>query len=75
MNTPETITAEILGTLIILAALGVLAAAREWVAVSLSASARFVPAAKRTPRTPVNVVNVLPDSAQDGQDKPLRRAM
>ncbi len=49
MNGAETILAEILGAVIVLAVLGCTAAAREWVSVPVSV--RTVPRAKRQGRT------------------------
>ena len=54
------ITAEIMGALIVLAVLGLVAAAHEWVKVDVSASVKFIPAKNRQPRNPVQVVNVVP---------------
>ena len=45
MNGPEIILAEVLGAGVVLAVLGCLAVAREWIAVSVSV--RTVPKAKR----------------------------
>ena len=76
--TPVIITAEVLGALIVLAVLGLVAAAHEWIGVSLSFSVRFIPASKRAPRNPlhmaVNVVPGLADAAQADGTKPLRAA-
>jgi hypothetical protein len=63
VNSAETITAIITLGVISLAALAVLAAAREWVGFAWSASVRFIPAAKRQPRTPDA------GGQPDGQDK------
>ena len=60
MNTPEVITAIVTPGALLFAALGTVAVAREWVNVTVSVSVKAVPAAKRQPRNPVQVVNVGP---------------
>jgi len=77
VSTPVEITGEVGGFVIALAALGTVAAAREWIGFSLSFSLRFIPAAKRAPNPlhmAVNVVPGLADAAQADGTKPLRAA-
>lgn len=59
MNTPEVITAIAAPCVLGFTALMLLAQAREWIGVSMSLSVKFIPAAKRQPRTAVDV-KVIP---------------
>ena len=69
MNGAETILAEILGAVIVLAVLGCIAAAREWVSVSVSV--RTVPRAKRQGRT---AAEAAPVPAGEQPVTPIGRA-
>lgn len=78
MNTAETITAIVAPCTLAGAALFVVAAAREWLKPDFTLSLKFIPASKRQPRGPVQVVNVLPAAdgqPADGQGKTLRSAV
>ena len=63
MNTPEVITAIAAPCVLGFTALMLLAQAREWIGVSMSLSVKFIPAAKRQPRTAVDV-KVIPGVAE-----------
>lgn len=60
MNTVETVALIITLGIIALFALGILASAMEWLNISLAASAKAIPAAKRKPRKAVEYVQVIP---------------
>jgi hypothetical protein len=77
VNTPEVITA--IAAPCVLAVFGVLAigAAKEWWSFSLAASLKFIPAAKRQPRTAVDVrvVPVIPGTVEPAAEvKPIGAA-
>ena len=63
MNTIETVTLIVMLGVIILAALVMVASAQEWLNLSGSLSLKFIPAAKRQPRTAVDV-KVIPGIAE-----------
>ena len=60
MNTAETVALFVVLGVLLLAALFIVASAREWLNFSGSASVRAVPAAKRKPKAAVEVVTVVP---------------
>jgi hypothetical protein len=68
VNTSEVIAAIVTPGALIFAALGTVAVAREWVSVSVSVSVKAVPAAKRRPRNAVEVVQIVPGTAEPGTD-------
>jgi hypothetical protein len=59
LNTPEVLAVIITPGALLFAALGTVAVAREWVSVTVTVSVKAVPAAKRKPRTAVDV-KVIP---------------
>ena len=59
MNTPEVIAAIAAPCVLGFAALMLVASAKEWVNISVTMSLKFIPAAKRQPRTAVDV-RVIP---------------
>ena len=64
MNTAETVVLFVVLGVLLLAALFVVASAREWLVFSGSASVRAVPAAKRKPRNAVEV-QVIPGAVEE----------
>jgi hypothetical protein len=64
VNTAETVVLFVVLGVLLLAALFVVASAREWLNFSGSASVRAVPAAKRKPKAAVEVVNVVPGTVE-----------
>jgi hypothetical protein len=70
LNTAEVAAAIAVPGLLFLAALLLVASAKEWVAINVTVSVKFVPASKRAPRTEVRVVQV-PASDPAGQPQPV----
>jgi hypothetical protein len=60
VNTAEAVAAIAVPGFLFLAALLLVASAKEWVAINVTVSVKFVPASKRQPRTEVRVVQVSP---------------
>ena len=69
--TPVIITAEILGAGLAVAGLGVVASAKEWVHIAVAVTVKPIPASKRQPRNPVQVVNVLPGTVEQPAEVPV----
>lgn len=64
MNTPEVIAAIAAPCVLGLAALMLVASAKEWVNITVACSVKFIPAAKRRPRTAVELINVIPGAVE-----------
>ena len=60
MSTTVEVTAIVAPSVLVLAGLGVTAAAREWLGFSVTVSLRVIPAAKRAPRGRVEYVQAPP---------------
>ena len=72
MNTSDVDVAAI-AAFVVLVALGVftVGVARQWWGFTCNASFRFIPAAKRQPVNPVQVVNVLPGTVEQPAEVPV----
>ena len=70
MNTPEVITAIAAPCVLGFTALMLVASAREWMNISIGFSVKFIPAAKRHPRTAVDV-RVIPGVVEPPAAQPI----
>ena len=72
MNTSDVEVAAI-AAFVFLAGLGLftVGVARQWWGFTCTASFRFIPAAKRQPQVPVQIVNVLPGQIEETGPLPV----